>query len=97
MPWRRPDCGDGWPIADQEDTAVLAAHRGHGLGIWMKAANLQRLAAARPEIRRVHTSSAADNQHMLRVNHQLGFTETTSCENREVTLADLARRLGTPA
>lgn len=84
----RPD------LADQEDTAVLEAHRGHGLGVWMKAANLQRLADGRPEVRRVRTSNAADNDHMLRVNRQLGFTEATSTENREAGLADLVRRLG---
>jgi mycothiol synthase len=81
-------------LADQEDTAVLAAHRGHGLGVWMKAANLQRLAGSRPDVRRVRTSNAADNEHMLRVNRQLGFVEAASTENREVKLADLARRLG---
>ena len=77
-------------IADQEDTAVLAAHRGQGLGAWIKAANLQWLAADRPAVRRVRTSNAADNEHMLRVNRQIGFCVDATTQNREVRRADLA-------
>ena len=84
-------------LADQEDTAVLAAHRGHGLGVWMKAANLQWLAADRPVVRRVRTSNAADNEHMLRVNHQVGFRVDATSENREARTADLIGRLGLTA
>jgi GNAT superfamily N-acetyltransferase len=73
---------------------VLAAHRGHGLGAWLKAANLRRLTAARPVVREVRTSNAADNEHMLRVNRQVGFTVTASAQNREAALADLRARLG---
>jgi mycothiol synthase len=80
-------------LADQEDTAVLAAHRGHGLGIWMKAANLKWLAADRPLVKRVRTSNAADNEHMLRVNRQVGFRVDVTSENREASTADLVRRL----
>jgi mycothiol synthase len=81
-------------LADQEDTAVLAAHRGRGLGAWMKAANLQGLAAGCPAVRRVRTSNAADNEHMLRVNRQVGFRVDATCENRESSRADLVSRLG---
>jgi mycothiol synthase len=81
-------------LAEQQDTAVLAAHRGHGLGAWMKAANLQWLATDRPAVKRVRTSNAAENEHMLRVNRQVGFRVDVTSENREVRLADLVRRLG---
>jgi mycothiol synthase len=81
-------------LADQEDTAVLAAHRGHGLGAWMKAANLLRLAADCPSVRRVRTSNAADNEHMLRVNCQVGFRADATCENREARRADLIASFG---
>ena len=80
-------------LADQQDTAVLPAHRGHGLGAWMKAANLQWLAADRPAVRRVHTSNAAENEHMLRVNRQIGYRVDATSENREVGLTDLAGKL----
>ncbi|HUB40735.1 MAG TPA: GNAT family N-acetyltransferase [Streptosporangiaceae bacterium] len=84
-------------LADQQDTAVLAAHRGNGLGVWIKAANLQWLAADRPAVRRVRTSNAAENEHMLRVNQQVGFRAEATSENREVRTADLAARLATEA
>jgi mycothiol synthase len=84
-------------LADQEDTAVLSAHRGHGLGAWMKAANLQWLAADRPVVKRVRTSNAADNEHMLRVNHEVGFGVDATSENREARTADLMARLDCPA
>jgi mycothiol synthase len=84
-------------LADQEDTAVLAAHRGYGLGAWMKSANLQWLAADRPVVKRVRTSNAADNEHMLRVNREVGFGVDATGENREVRTADLVARLGRPS
>jgi mycothiol synthase len=84
-------------LAIQQDTAVLRAHRGHGLGVWMKAANLQRLAADRPQVREVRTSNAADNEHMLRVNRQVGFAADMAMENRQALVADLAIRLVIPA
>jgi GNAT superfamily N-acetyltransferase len=59
--------------AQQYDTAVLPAHRGHGLGLWLKAAMLRQVAAAHPEIAEVTTDNADDNRHMLAVNSALGF------------------------
>jgi GNAT superfamily N-acetyltransferase len=57
----------------QEDTGVLRAHRGHGLGIAMKAANLLALRDREPHIDRVVTWNAEDNRHMRAVNERLGF------------------------
>ena len=59
--------------AQQEDTAVIAAHRGHGLGIAVKAANLLRLHEHEPHIKRVLTWNAETNRHMRAVNERLGF------------------------
>lgn len=81
-------------LALQQDTAVLKAHRGHGLGVWMKAANLLRLTADHPQVRQVLTSNAADNEHMLAVNSRIGFTVDMATEIRQAPLADLAARLG---
>jgi GNAT superfamily N-acetyltransferase len=67
LPPRRP-----W-IAFQGDTGVDPAHRGHGLGAWMKAVNHLRLRAERPEVRVVQTWNAAANEPMLRINRALGF------------------------
>lgn len=57
----------------QSDTAVLAEHRGHGLGRAMKAAMMRHLVSERPEVERVSTQTAADNVWMAQVNHQIGY------------------------
>jgi len=53
--------------------AVAIPHRGHGLGLWVKALNLLRLTDERPLVQRVSTWNAASNDHMIRVNRALGF------------------------
>ncbi len=60
-------------VVYQEDTLVLRAHRGHQLGLWIKARNLQRLAETWPRGRRLYTWNAAENSHMLDINTALGF------------------------
>ena len=58
----------------QDDTLVLRAHRGHGLGTRVKVANLRQLAAlADPGRRWLHTYTAQDNAAMQRVNARFGF------------------------
>ncbi|MCX5174421.1 GNAT family N-acetyltransferase [Streptomyces virginiae] len=59
--------------AQQYDTAVVPAHRGHGLGLWVKAAMARRLRAEHPGVVEIETDNADDNVHMLAVNHRLGF------------------------
>lgn len=65
-------------VAYQGDTLVHGEHRGHRLGLWVKAANLQRLARELPAVQRVHTWNAGENAHMLAINHTLGFTDRTA-------------------
>ncbi|MFC9701407.1 GNAT family N-acetyltransferase [Streptomyces sp. NPDC056943] len=57
----------------QYDTVVVPAHRGHGLGLWVKAAMVRRLRAEQPGILEIETDNAQDNTHMLAVNRRLGF------------------------
>ncbi|MEE1755284.1 GNAT family N-acetyltransferase [Streptomyces sp. SP18CS02] len=59
--------------AQQYDTAVVPAHRGHGLGLWVKAAMVCRLRAGHPGVVEIETDNADDNVHMPAVNHRLGF------------------------
>ena len=64
---------DGTRPVGQGETFVLSGHRGHRLGLLLKAANLQRLAALDPGSRLIYTFNAEENRHMLAVNEQLGF------------------------
>ena len=57
----------------QDDTLVIKEHRGKRLGMLVKTANLQRLAAERPAVRRVGTWNAEENSYMLAINVALGF------------------------
>ena len=56
-------------------TIVLPGHRGHRLGLRLKADNQLRLQDAEPAVRAIDTWNAADNQHMIAVNEALGFRE----------------------
>jgi GNAT superfamily N-acetyltransferase len=60
------------PVA-QGDTIVLRAHRGHRLGMVLKAANLRYLAEVAPGHPSVTTFNAEENRPMLSVNEELGF------------------------
>jgi GNAT superfamily N-acetyltransferase len=57
----------------QDDTLVLRAHRGHGLGAAMKAANLRQLGERDLGAARVHTWTAESNPPMQKVNARFGF------------------------
>lgn len=60
-------------LAWQWDTVVLRAHRGHRLGLLVKAANLRRLREVVPAAREVMTYNDETNEHMIAVNERLGF------------------------
>ncbi|MBT2594489.1 GNAT family N-acetyltransferase [Arthrobacter sp. ISL-72] len=60
-------------IANQDDTLVASYHRGHRLGMLVKILNLRRLLAGYPDVERITTFNAAENDHMLSINVALGF------------------------
>ena len=60
-------------IGDQHDTAVARAHRGHRLGVLLKAGMLLWLAEAEPRLETVDTWNAESNDHMIAVNELLGY------------------------
>jgi RimJ/RimL family protein N-acetyltransferase len=60
-------------IAEQHDTSVVRAHRGHRLGLLLKAEMLLWLAEAEPQLERVYTWNAESNRHMIAVNERLGY------------------------
>ncbi len=63
----------------QLDTLVLREHRGHRLGMLVKAAQLQELTAWRPRVRRISTWNAQENRWMLAINVALGFRPAGGC------------------
>ncbi|GHH60863.1 GNAT family N-acetyltransferase [Lentzea cavernae] len=65
---------DGRPHrASQQETSVVPAHRGRGLGRSMKAHMIRWVLPERPALREIVTGTGASNIHMARVNHSLGF------------------------
>lgn len=68
-----------WPVEApagvwQSDTFVDREHRGHRLGMLLKAVNLEHLLELNPATARIHTWNAGENEHMLAINRAMGFT-----------------------
>ncbi len=57
----------------QWGTLVGQRHRGHRLGLAVKARNLRTVQSLYPDRHAVHTWNAASNTHMISVNETLGF------------------------
>lgn len=60
-------------VAEQHDTSVVSAHRGHRLGLLLKAEMLRWLAEAEPQVERIYTDNAESNHYMIAVNERLGY------------------------
>ena len=74
----------------QWSTVVLPAHRGRGIGRWVKAAMWQRLRATEPEVTALQTGNAASNAHMLAINVEMGFkpTHLTGCWQADLSVLE---------
>lgn len=57
----------------QGGTGVRPEHRGHALGKWLKAVNIDRVFRERPGIVDIRTGNADSNDAMLGINKALGF------------------------
>ena len=73
---------------------MVPAHRGRGLGLWVKADMLVRLRAERPEVAEVLTGNASSNRHMLAVNERLGYRLWSQINGWQGDVAELSARLG---
>ena len=60
-------------VAEQHDTSVVRDHRGHRLGLLLKAEMLLWLAEAEPQVERIYTNNAESNGPMIAVNDRFGF------------------------
>ncbi|HEU4514612.1 MAG TPA: GNAT family N-acetyltransferase [Nocardioidaceae bacterium] len=60
-------------IGDQHDTTVVAAHRGHRLGLLLKTDMLRWLAQTEPGLATIDTWNMESNGFMIAVNERLGY------------------------
>ncbi len=61
------------PHLSQWGTLVRADHRGHRLGLAVKAANLRAVQRMHPERTLIHTSNSPANRPMVAINEKMGF------------------------
>ena len=60
-------------LGDQHDTSVVKAHRGHRLGLLLKAEMVRWLDEVEPQVEQIDTFNAESNDHMIGVNELLGY------------------------
>ena len=60
----------------QLDTSIVGRHRGHRLGLLVKAEMLCWLGEVEPQLHRLDTGNAASNAHMIGINETLGYQIT---------------------
>jgi hypothetical protein len=60
-------------LGHQHDTSVMRGHRGHRLGLLLKADMLRWLADAEPQLTSIDTWNAESNAHMIAINERLGY------------------------
>jgi GNAT superfamily N-acetyltransferase len=60
-------------LAEQHDTSVVGAHRGHRLGLLMKLEQLRCLREDEPQLESVDTWNAESNSYMIGVNEAVGY------------------------
>lgn len=78
----------------QQGTAVTRDHRGHRLGLWMKAVMLDRILRELPAAKNIRTGNANTNAQMLGINTQLGFKMAWQSTLWQLPIADAKRAVG---
>lgn len=59
--------------AQQWETVVVPAHRGHRLGLILKLEMIRHMRTAEPALATIETDNAASNPYMIAINETLGF------------------------
>ncbi|TPQ23177.1 GNAT family N-acetyltransferase [Streptomyces sporangiiformans] len=68
--------GSGRGDGQHYGTAVLPEHRGHGLGLWMKAHSIRLARRRHPDLAGLLTDTADSNSLMRGINDTLGYLPT---------------------
>jgi len=81
----------GWGF--QMNTVVIRKHRGHRLGLLVKIAMMELLATTEPQLERITTWNAENNEHMIAINEAMGYAvfgpPTTGLRLDVAAVADL--------
>jgi mycothiol synthase len=75
--------------AFQRETSVVPAHRGRGLGRWVKTHMIRWVRQERPALTEITTGTSAANVHMARVNHSIGYGTIGDMIMVNATIADV--------
>lgn len=89
----------GGSILNQGESDVLPKHRGHGLGLRMKAIMVRAVLAVLQGIagaKRIRTTNANLNEPMLRINQRLGFRPTWTDREWQVRIDSVQSCLDRP-
>ncbi len=68
-------------------TAVVREHRGHRLGMLLKAEMLAWLAEIEPQLETIDTDNAGSNDHMIAINEKLGYRVVGAVMQQQKELA----------
>ena len=78
--------GDGKGDGQLYGTAVLPEHRGHGLALWMNAAQIHRTRHQFPDLDGLVTDTVDTNTAMRRTNERLGYRPHRQLNRRKLDL-----------
>ena len=81
-------------FAEIHDTGVAREHRGHGLGVRIKAAATLRLLRDHPGAEHLYTFNAQDNAPMIAVNRRLGYRDAAKWETYLHDIAETPGHVG---
>ena len=74
----------------QQITAVARGHRGHRLGMLLKADMLAWLTETEPQLETIDTDNAGSNDHMISINEKLGYRVAGAVWERQKHLGGTA-------
>ncbi len=90
LSWRKSRAS----IVSQGSTGVKPSHRNHGLGRWLKAANIVRLLEENTEARVIRTGNADSNAPMLKINTEMGFKPYVANIEWQANIATILEKVG---